>query len=650
MVIDKDLILRAKDTLGDRNADIIAEKLGLADYDSKSRKAKCPVHREDTASFIYNPKAHNFHCFGCGCNVDIIDAYIKCGKTYIEAVEQLFSEAGIPYSFAERGVHSSADYKYPKPEYAGSKDKVYEYWKKRCISPETIDYLGIEQDKQGNTLFRYYDLNDVFTMCKVRISGKAAKGQTKCWCLPGSDTSHLLYNMNKVNVNQPLIITSGEGDCATAIECGFYNTVSICLGDSNTQYLASCWDFLQNFNEIILVHDNDASGEKFAKNLATRLGEYRVKIVDIPPFYEKEDGTKVKIKDLNELLFSCGKEAVVKAINEAQSTEINTVIDYSDVKEFDMSDVDGFTTGFRDMDSAIDKFYMGTTTILTGIAGAGKSTMLSTLACQSIEQGYPCFVYSGELSNMLLKNWIESVHAGQRGMDKFEGVSKDYYRVNPTISKEIRSYYKEQLWFYKDGFDQKISTLLSTMESIVRKHGVKTIIIDNMSSVDLENDDNNKYIKQDEFIRNVIEFSKKWQVCCILVLHPRKMDMVRRMSIFDLQGCVSAVNLAHRVISLYRVQPREKEADVRNGKLIRAGIKYDVICDVLKDRFGSGTGREIGLYYDIPSRRFYDSVASLDFKYAWDKRDYGNTPLPYGAYSLNKAEQDEAEVFGTING
>lgn len=103
----------------------------------------------------------------------------------------------------------------------------------------------------------------------------------------------------------------------------FYNTVSICLGDSNTQYLASCWDFLQNFNEIILVHDNDASGEKFARNLATRLGEYRVKIVDIPPFYEKEDGTKVKIKDLNELLFSCGKEAVVKAINEAQSTEIN---------------------------------------------------------------------------------------------------------------------------------------------------------------------------------------------------------------------------------------------------------------------------------------------------------------------------------------
>lgn len=646
MVIDSALIAKAKEQLADRNADIIAERLGLADYDTRSRKARCPVHNEATASFIYNPKAFNFHCFGCGCNIDVVDAYIKDGMTYIDAVQELFKEANIPYSFAEKGVHSRADYRYPAPVYAENKDKVYEYWGKRGISPQTIDYLDIQQDKSGNTLFKYYDLNDVFVMCKVRVSGKVAKGGTKCWCLPGSDTSHLLYNMNKVNVNQPLIITSGEGDCATAIECGFYNTVSICLGDSNTQYIAECWDFLQNFNEIILVHDNDESGEKFARNLSTRLGEYRVKIVSIPPFYINADNKKIRIKDLNELLFSMGKDAVVKAISEAQSTEIATVIDYADVDEFDMSDVDGFTTGFTAMDNAIDKFYMGTTTVLTGIAGAGKSTMLSTLACQSIEQGYPCFVYSGELSNMLLKNWIESVHAGQRGVDRYSGATKDYYKVNPEISKEIRSYYKGQLWFYKDGFAQKASDLLSTMESIVRKHGVKTIILDNMSSVDLENDDTNKYIKQDEFIREVIEFSKKWQVCCIIVIHPRKMDMVRRMSIFDLQGCVASVNLAHRVISLYRVQPREKEGVVKNGRVVVEPVKYDVICEILKDRFASGTGAEIGLYYDRASRRFYDSIQSLDFRYSWDKRDYGGTPLPYGAGSPSAASAEE--VFGSV--
>ena len=84
-----------------------------------------------------------------------------------------------------------------------------------------------------------------------------------------------------------------------------------------------------------------------------------------------------------------------------------------------MSDVPGFTTGLYELDMALDKFYLGTTTILTGIPGSGKSSFLSTLICKSIEQGFPCFIYSGELSNPSLKNWVDFVHAGQRGINAY---------------------------------------------------------------------------------------------------------------------------------------------------------------------------------------------------------------------------------------
>ena len=86
--------------------------------------------------------------------------------------------------------------------------------------------------------------------------------------------------------------------------------------------------------------------------------------------------------------------------------------------------------------------------------------------------------------------------------------------------------------------------------------------------------------------------------------------------------------------------------DVKNGKVVVPPIKYDVICDVLKDRFGSGAGREIGLFYDKPSRRFYDSIKTLDYHYGWDKRDYSGIPLPYGAGVLDYNPADEA--FGTL--
>lgn len=618
---------------------------------NEGRKVGCcpnPDHNDSTPSCSYNPKTYSFHCFGCGLTVDLIGAYmLKYGDTFSQACERLFQEAGIDYDFTERGVKSN-HYYYPKPMYADDKSRVYEYWASREISPQTIDYLGIQEDKQGNTLFQYWDLNDVLVTCKVRVSGAVPKGKTKAWCLKDNDgkafdVTNILYNINKINTSQPLIITSGEGDCASAIECGFYNTTSICLGDQNTQWITNCWEFLNQFNEIILIHDNDDSGRKFAKDVSTRLGEYRVKIANIPLYYENNTGEKIAIKDLNDLLCKCGREVVKEVINNAQETEISAVVDYSDVQKFDMSDVPGFVTGFKELDSAIDKFYMGTTTVLTGISGSGKSSFLSTLICQSVEQGFPCFVYSGELSNPSLKNWVDCVHAGQRGMNQYQSGSSAYYKVSTYAYQKINEYYHGQCFFYKDGFGNQASTILKTMESVVRRYGVKTLVIDNMTSVDLENDDNNKYMKQDEFIRNVIEFSKKWQVACIVVLHPRKMEAVRRMSVFDLQGVVSAVNLAHRVISLYRVPPKEKQGIMgRNGKWFVEPCKYDVELDILKDRFGSGTNKTIGLYYDIPSRRFFDTRETLDYQYSWDTSNYGTTPLPYGCPQL---EADE-EVFG----
>lgn len=651
MLIDPSEILKAKQQLGERNADIIAELLQVEKYNPSRHTCCCPspTHEDSTPSCSYNPKTYSYKCFGCGYTVDIVDAYMQAlGCSFIGACEMLFEEAKLPYDFTERGVLAKSDYKYPKPTYAGTKDKVYEYWGSRCISPETIDYLGIEQDPSGNTLFQYWDFNDVLAMVKVRKSSKVPHGETKIWCLPGAGTQFLLYNCSKINPAQPLIICSGEGDCATAVECGFKNAVSIPLGDGNRDWIAECWSWLQQFDEIILVHDNDESGTKFAKEVSTRLGEYRTKIADIPKFTsENGDGTRFKIKDLNELLYYEGKEAVAKVLNEARNAEIETLIDYSDVSAFNMADVDGFVTGFKDLDNALDKFYCGTTTILTGVAGAGKSSLISTLVCQALDQGFPSFVYSGELSNQSLKNWIASVHAGQRGMNCYEtGTGSKYYKIRTEAARAIDKYYKGKLFFYKDGFTHKTSRLFATMESAVRIHGVKFIVLDNMSSIDTEakDDGSDKWTKQDAFIRDIIDFSKKWNVVCLVVLHPKKLDTLRRMSIFDLQGVVSAVNLSHRVLALYRVTPKEKEGVIgKSGKMVEMPVKYDVLLDVLKDRFGSGANKTIGLYYDQPSRRFFDSYDSVRHQYDWDKTDYGDTPLPYGVPQLDC----EDEVLGT---
>lgn len=216
MQIDRETILQAKEKLGDRNAQIIVEELGITDFDEKNMKCCCPFHQEDHASFIYNKKAFNFRCFGsCGRSYDILDVFMYKGATYAEACRKLFELAEMPYSFGELGVKTKRHYRYPHEVPCTDKSKVYAYFEQRKISRETLDALDVRQDSEGNAVFNYYDTNDVLTMVKYKPSHKVQHGQAKCWCQQNSDTAPLLFNMNRINVNSPLLICEGEPRVST---------------------------------------------------------------------------------------------------------------------------------------------------------------------------------------------------------------------------------------------------------------------------------------------------------------------------------------------------------------------------------------------------------------------------------------------------
>lgn len=377
MVVSREDIHKAKEKLDVDNAYWMAEILELQEFDEHNLKSLCPFHKEDTPSFIYDKKRFSFHCFGaCGRGYDIIDVLMmKRNYTYVQAAQALFERAGIKHSFGEVGVKTKPQYRYPDPTYAPSKDKVYAYMKSRGISEKTVDYLNIEQDAQGNMLFQYYDVNDVLTVCKVRPSRRVEKSEKmpKIWYLKDEDGvpfdhAQILYNMNKVNADAPLLITSGEGDCAAAIEAGWTNAVSIPGGDSNTQWVSECWDWLEQFDEIIICPDNDKSGAKYCKDIVPRLGSWRCRVAAVPEEVEYKGKTK-RVNDLNELLFFAGKEAVMHMISTAKATPVPSVVGFNEIKAMDMSEMDGVQTGFSGIDSDFHKLFYGSFNVISGYPG-----------------------------------------------------------------------------------------------------------------------------------------------------------------------------------------------------------------------------------------------------------------------------------------
>lgn len=644
MLIDKEKIAKAKEKLCNKNAEIIAEELKLNDYDSKNMKSCCPFHNEDTPSFIYNPKTYTFHCFGCMKNIDIIDAFMKNGATFAESAEKLFNLADIKLSFGERNVKTKSTYKYPAPVECSNKDIVYNYFKTRGISKETLDYCDVRQDEHGNAVFNYYDTNDVLTMVKYRPSRKINKGENKTWCQKGADTTPLLFNMNRINTSKPLLITEGEADCMAAIESGFTNAVSVPLGAGNFHWIEECWDWLEQFDSIILCSDNDEAGIKMQKEVVYRLGSWRCKIVNIPSSYKSEDGNRVKVKDLNEVLYYWDKNKVIELIVNATDTPVDSVSDYSDIKSIDLDNIDGIYTGFKELDKKLMKLFYGSFNIVTGVNGSGKSSFLSQLVCQSLEQDKNVWMYSGELPNFQSKNWINYILAGQRNIIEKQVNDTQFWKVTNQAQKQMDKYYKGKLYIYKDGYSHKVSDLIQSIVDSIRKYGAKLIIIDNLTSINLECNENNKYNKQEEFVVKCIDIAKKYNVAVVLVCHPHKIETMRRLSKMDVQGISAIIDLAHRIISLYRVTSDDKKGKPKqNGKgWFKEPIKYDVLVDILKDRMLGFEGSTVGLYYDRPSRRFFTNETDLDYQYSWDKNKYTDA-LPFPPSQLF---QSESEVFG----
>lgn len=370
MLVERETIKKAKEKLGNRNAELISEILKLPDFDTKNLKACCPYHSEKTPSFIYNQKNQTFHCFGCGKTVDLIDVQMEKGKTFLDAAKFLFEKAEMDYSFGEQSVKTKHDYRYPHEEPDDNKSSVVEYLGKRGISKNVIEYLDIRQDKNGNCVFNYYDTNDVLTTVKYRPSHKVPKGEgkPKTWCQKDADTTPLLFNMNRINTSKPLLITEGELDTASAIEAGYLNTVSVPFGAGNYTWIEENWEWLNQFDTIIIWSDNDEPGLKMRKECLYRLGTWRTKYIATPEYYEK-NGKQIPTKDINECLYLGGKEYVMRLISDAKDVPVTSVVDYSELEELDISQMDGVKTGIKPLDNELIKIFYGTLTVLSGRPG-----------------------------------------------------------------------------------------------------------------------------------------------------------------------------------------------------------------------------------------------------------------------------------------
>lgn len=628
MLIPIEDIKKAKESLGEKSAHIIAKGLKIERWDDIHLKGCCPFHKEDTASFIWNKKESCFKCFGCGRTYGILDYYIDKGMSFREASEELFREASMKLDLQdiESDIKYKRQYKYPKKETNTDRIKVEQYMSLRKISKETLDYAGIRQDKHGNIVFEYYDENNRLLLSKYRPSKKVdkTKGDIKNWCQKDADTTPILFNMNRIDPTKPLVICEGETDSLSVIESGFKNVVSVPFGANNYSWIEENWEWLEQFEKIVIWSDYDDAGQNMRTEVIPRLGEWRCYEIN----WQLADGIKIgnrQIKDINEVLYVLGKEKVLEMIDKAKEVPIADVVDLADVKDFDINKAEKIQSGIKGLDKYISGFVLGTVDIVTGINGSGKSTFVNQVCvCEPVEQGYKTFIFSGELTKPQLKSWIEFPMSGRKHIkeiDKGQFQPKGYVVPN-EIKRRMESWYRGKIFVYDNEFDYRAKSIIKKMEELARKHGVKNFVIDNLMMIDLECSEYEKNTKQKEFVLELVKFANRFKAVIHLVAHPRKIEAIRRLNKMEVCGSGDITNLAHYVVAIHRVSDKEKEGITNTkGDFITPPIPYDCLIDLFKNRPLGFQDKTIGVHYDMGSKRFFGDSDDADKKYSWDTTD-----------------------------
>ena len=550
----------------------IAQDLGLK---FKNNKCLCFKHSESNPSMSYDSKKKKFKCFSCAASYDIFNHYQEYyNKSFLEALKSIVSDFNLNIDV----IINESD---RKPKKSPTKHENYNkniltYCEKRNISKATIDYVGVKENNNC-VVFEYRNELGEHLANKYRKT-KKSEGP-KMWFEKGTNVN-TLFNMDKINISDPLLITEGEFDCLSAIEAGFKNAVSIPSGvNSTNEWITSNWTFIEQFEEVIIWFDNDEAGIKGAREVFNRLPNSSVKIVRCEV-----------ANDINELLHKYGKLAVLKQIEKASTPVLEGVATLDMIEDFDVHEAETLKTGIEYIDDKLIGMVFGSLNVLSGRNGSGKSTILNQIyIAEAIAQGYKTFLFSGELIGGNVKYWLLQTLANEEQFAEYTAKDGHKYKKVTIQSKEkIVNDMKDRFFLY-DSDDYRIEAIIEKMTILAKRYGVRVFVIDNLMTIESSLKD--KYEAETDIVKKLKNFAKKYNALVHLVAHPRK-SMNDEIEKDDVAGSANITNLADYVTTISRAKDEE--------------VEYDAILKILKNRH---TGVNVGkkLMFDIDRKRFFSS-------------------------------------------
>lgn len=462
----------------------------------------CNGGGDDKDTFSVNLQTGAFKCFRASC--DYHGHFVELARDF-------------GYKLDDEQERKYRRLPQPKIE---SKPKAIEYLESRGISEEVARrYKITTQTHNENVLvFPFYDDQNVLQFVKYRKTNFDKRfDKNKEWC--EAETMPILFGMAQCEDFTRLVITEGQIDSLSLATCGIKNAVSVPTGALGFTWLSNCWDWVNKFQEVVVFGDYEKGKITLIETLEKRL-QMKVKCVR-PQDYLCE-------KDANDILRKYGKEAIIRAVDGAELRDVKYVKRLATVEAVNLRDLPKIRTGIRPLDRVCGGLLRGHVVLLSGKRGEGKSTFMSQLVAEAIEQDNAVFVYSGELPNYHFKNWLDLQIAGGNHICTItnEYNDKEYYLTDGCV-KKINAWYYDKAFIFDNSAvsDDEYEGLIKVMVDAICRYDIKLVCIDNLMTA-MDGDPNTDiYRQQSAFVKKLEKLAQQYDVAIILVAHPKKSNV-----------------------------------------------------------------------------------------------------------------------------
>jgi twinkle protein len=460
----------------------------------------------------------------------------------------------------------------------------------RRLTAETCRKFGYSvADYRGSKVqvANYRGTDGTLVAQKVRTKNKE-------FSVVGDGKKMGLFGAHLWSKGRKIVICEGEIDTMSVsqVQGNKWATVGVPHGaQSAKKHLLANWDYLSNFQEIILMLDSDPAGQAAALECAEALPVGRAWIASLPR------------KDPNECLANGEGAEIINAIFQAREFRPDGIIEAKDLRDLvSVPDVNSKVTyPYSRLNELTHGIRTSAIVTLAAGSGVGKSTLIREIAYHLHKQGHICGLIMLEETTKRTLQGIVGLHINKNIVVDPESATKE------EIEAGFDDLFQDRQMLLYDHFGSGEPEVIFNRIRYMAAMGAKYQFLDHISimtsSATSAITDERRFV--DSLMTSFRQLAQELDICLFIVSHLKRPNSEAgheggaKVQLSQLRSSHSIAQLSDQCIGL-EIDPDDTSGGLRNLVL-------------LKNRHSGEVGQAGSLQYFRDTGRLIDADGFVPF-------------------------------------